>query len=320
MKLVNPSHVLLLLLCVLPVAGGCASTDSEAQALAALQVQLQTQQNELAAQQAQLQAERELRLAAEARAQAAQRQAEAAERAVAEHASQAAAQAQAAAEREAAARSAAEREAAARAATEQAAQQDRTRKEQEQAAAAAAATGASSVTIAEGQAFVAELHTSKGVMTLGFLPEVAPGHVKNFRELAAKGFYDGTRFHRVIKGFMIQGGDPLTKDLAQKGRWGMGDPGYKIKAEFNATRHVRGILSAARSQDPDSAGSQFFICHDTAPHLDRQYTAFGELLTGYDVLDAIATAPVQGDRPLEPVLIERVVLRPRTPQDVKEQG
>ena len=103
---------------------------------------------------------------------------------------------------------------------------------------------------------VAILTTSAGEMVLEFWPDVAPGHVKNFKDLAKKGFYDGTAFHRVIKGFMIQGGDPLTKDPAMAARWGTGDPGYKIKAEFNSKPHVRGVLSMARSNDPDSSGPE----------------------------------------------------------------
>ena len=216
-----------------------------------------------------------------------------------------------------AAAKAAEAQAAAKAAQDQAAAKAAGDK-----AAAAAATTKEQDVGADDMNVVAELHTSAGVMVIGFLPDVAPGHVKNFVDLARKGFYDGTRFHRVIKGFMIQGGDPLTKDPAQKARWGTGDPGYKIKAEFNATKHVRGIVSMARSASPDSAGSQFFICHATAPHLDGQYTAFGELLSGDDVLDRIANAPVGADRqsPVDPVVIEKVVVRPRTPQDAKGQG
>src|SRR5438093_11371403 len=99
---------------------------------------------------------------------------------------------------------------------------------------------------------VAVLTTSEGTMVLEFWPDVAPGHVENFKKLARKGFYDGTAFHRVIKGFMIQGGDPLTKDDKNDARWGTGDPGYKIKAEFNDRPHVRGVLSMARSNDPNS--------------------------------------------------------------------
>lgn len=154
---------------------------------------------------------------------------------------------------------------------------------------------------------VAILKTSEGEMVLEFWPDVAPGHVENFKKLANKGFYDGTCFHRVIKGFMIQGGDPLTKDEANKSRWGTGDPGYKIKAEFNDKAHVRGVLSAARSNDPDSAGSQFFICHGDPRFLDKQYTAFGKLIKGDDVLEKIATtATAPGDRPLKRMNVESV--------------
>src|SRR6202789_3855925 len=104
------------------------------------------------------------------------------------------------------------------------------------------------------------INTTEGDMVIEFWPDVAPGHVENFKKLAQKGFYDGTAFHRVIKGFMIQGGDPLTKDDAKEDSWGTGGPGYQIKAEFNDKAHTRGVLSMARSQNPNSAGSQFFIC------------------------------------------------------------
>lgn len=145
---------------------------------------------------------------------------------------------------------------------------------------------------------VAILTTSEGEMTLEFWPDVAPGHVENFKKLARQGFYDGTCFHRVIKDFMIQGGDPLTKDEANQRRWGTGGPGYQIKAEFNDKPHVRGVLSMARASDPDSAGSQFFICHGNPRFLDRQYTAFGRLIAGDEVLEKIATTPtLPGDRP-----------------------
>src|SRR5213595_540217 len=118
---------------------------------------------------------------------------------------------------------------------------------------------------------VAVIKTSEGEMVAEFWPDVAPKTVENFKKLAKSGFYDGTAFHRVIKGFMIQGGDPLTKDESQQNRWGTGGPGYNVKAEFNEKSHARGVLSMARSQDPDSAGSQFFICHGDANFLDRQY-------------------------------------------------
>jgi peptidyl-prolyl cis-trans isomerase B (cyclophilin B) len=138
---------------------------------------------------------------------------------------------------------------------------------------------------------VAVIKTSAGTMVIEFWPDVAPKTVENFKKLANQGFYDGTCFHRVIKDFMIQGGDPLTKDNANQARWGTGDPGYKIKAEFNKKSHTRGVISMARSQDPDSAGSQFFICHGNPSFLDGQYTAFGVLIKGDDVLEKIATTP-----------------------------
>ena len=146
---------------------------------------------------------------------------------------------------------------------------------------------------------VAILTTSAGEIVLEFWPDVAPGHVENFKKLANKGFYDGTAFHRVIKGFMIQGGDPNTKEDAKQHLWGTGGPGYQIKAEFNKKSHTRGVLSMARSNHPDSAGSQFFICHGSPTFLDGQYTAFGKLIKGDDVLEKIATTPtVPGDRPV----------------------
>jgi peptidyl-prolyl cis-trans isomerase B (cyclophilin B) len=158
---------------------------------------------------------------------------------------------------------------------------------------------------------VAVIKTSEGEMVLEFWPEVAPGHVENFKKLAKQGFYDGTCFHRVIKGFMIQGGDPLTKDEANQGRWGTGDPGYKIKAEFNDKPHTRGVLSMARSQDPNSAGSQFFICHGDPRFLDKQYTAFGKLIKGDDVLEKIATTPTQpGDRPVKRMNVDSIKIVP----------
>lgn len=160
---------------------------------------------------------------------------------------------------------------------------------------------------AEAAKEVAVIKTSMGEMVLEFWPEVAPKHVENFKALAKKGFYDGTAFHRVIKGFMIQGGDPLTKEEANRARWGTGDPGYKINAEFNDRPHVRGVLSAARSQDPNSAGSQFFICLERAPHLDKQYTAFGKLIKGEDVLMKIGSTPTgPRDVPVTRVNVESV--------------
>ena len=157
---------------------------------------------------------------------------------------------------------------------------------------------------------VAVLKTSYGEMTITFWPEVAPKTVENFKKLARDGYYDGTAFHRIIKGFMVQGGCPNTK-AGEKGMPGTGGPGYQIKAEFNAKSHVRGVISMARSANPDSAGSQFFICHGDAKFLDRQYTAFGELTSGSDVLDRIANVPTGGSErstPTDRVALESVKL------------
>ena len=139
---------------------------------------------------------------------------------------------------------------------------------------------------------VAVISTSYGDMTISFWPDVAPKTVENFKKLANDGFYNGTAFHRIIKGFMIQGGCPNTKEGA-RGMPGTGDPGYKLDAEFNTKPHVRGVISMARAADPNSAGCQFFICHGDARFLDRQYTAFGELTAGDDVLEQIATVPTK---------------------------
>jgi len=141
------------------------------------------------------------------------------------------------------------------------------------------------------------IETKFGSITLKFFPDAAPGHVKNFIDLAKKGFYDGTTFHRVIPGFMIQGGDPNSKN-PDKRMHGTGGPGYTIKAEFNERPHKRGTLSMARSQSPDSAGSQFFICVKDSSFLDRQYTVFGEVESGMDVVDKIVAEPKdQNDNP-----------------------
>jgi peptidyl-prolyl cis-trans isomerase B (cyclophilin B) len=146
---------------------------------------------------------------------------------------------------------------------------------------------------------VAIINTSKGKMVIEFWPELAPNTVANFKRLAKEGFYDGTCFHRVIKGFMIQGGDPNTKDEGKKNQWGMGGPGYFIKAEFNNRSHVRGVISMARADDPDSASSQFFICHGNPTFLDGKYTGFGKLISGDEVLDAIAE--VETEVPNRPI-------------------
>ena len=144
------------------------------------------------------------------------------------------------------------------------------------------------------------LKTTAGDMIVEFFEDKAPNHVANFVKLASEGFYNGTVFHRTIPGFMIQGGCPDGT--------GMGGPGWNVDAEFNDTPHTRGVLSMARAQDPNSAGSQFFVCHGDANFLDGQYTAFGRLVSGEDTLDAIANAPTkpggEGSSPVEPVKIE----------------
>ncbi len=167
---------------------------------------------------------------------------------------------------------------------------------------------------------VAEIKTTKGTITVRFFPEVAPNHVKNFIDLAASGYYNGTRFHRTIPGFMIQGGDPNTK-TDNASTWGTGGSGKNIKAEFNKTHHGRGILSMARSQSPDSASSQFFITVAEAGFLDNQYTVFGEVVNGMSVADAIVTAPVRPgtDMPVDLVKIESVTVRDAKPEEKKKK-
>ena len=161
----------------------------------------------------------------------------------------------------------------------------------------------------------ATMETARGTMVFGFYPEKAPGHVRNFAKLAQEGFYDGLAFHRIIKGFMIQGGCPNTREGAT-GHPGTGGPGYQVDAEFNDLPHKRGVLSMARSSDPNSAGSQFFLVHgEHVTSLDGQYTVFAYLKEGHDVLDEIAGVEVTfGDAsekssPVERVGIERVALR-----------
>ena len=158
-----------------------------------------------------------------------------------------------------------------------------------------------------------EMQTSEGSITIELDDERAPLSVANFLQYVASGHYDGTVFHRVIKGFMVQGGDPKTKDDNLQAEWGTGDPGYKINAEFNDIKHVRGVLSMARSQDPNSAGSQFFIVHKDSAHLDGGYTAFGNLEKGGDTLDAIANVRcggAQGSTPLQPVILHQAIIIP----------
>lgn len=157
---------------------------------------------------------------------------------------------------------------------------------------------------------VAEIHTSKGEIDVRFYPDVAPNHVKNFIDLAEKGFYNGTKFHRVIPGFMIQGGDPNTIS-GDPSTWGTGGSGKNVSAEFNTIHHKRGILSMARSQDPNSASSQFFVMVAEAGFLDNKYSAFGEVTKGMEVADAIVGAPRgPNDRPNDPVSIESIKIRP----------
>ena len=154
---------------------------------------------------------------------------------------------------------------------------------------------------AQAKIAVANKGVPMGEIVIRFFPEVAPGHVKNFVKLSQEGFYNGTTFHRIIPGFMIQDGDPNSKN-PDRSMHGMGGPGYKIKAEFNSKPHTRGIVSMARANDPDSAGSQFFICVADANFLDWQYTVFGEVVSGMDVADKVVSMKRDGrDNPLERV-------------------
>src|SRR5881396_893880 len=163
---------------------------------------------------------------------------------------------------------------------------------------------------------VAVIKTSEGEMVVRFWTVAAPNTIENFKKLARQGFYDGTIFHRIVKGFMIQGGDPNSKDPAKENSYGQGGPGYNIKAEFNDHPHDPGVISMARSADPDSAGSQFFICLAPIHRLDHQYTTFGKLIKGEDVLEKIGNTPVernaQGEpsKPTKRVVIESVKVVP----------
>jgi peptidyl-prolyl cis-trans isomerase B (cyclophilin B) len=144
------------------------------------------------------------------------------------------------------------------------------------------------------------LKTKFGEMEIVLFPDLAPKHVESFLKLTKSGFYNGTIFHRILPGFMIQGGDPLTKDPANRNKYGTGGPGYTVPAEFSKVVHEIGILSAARTQDPNSAGSQFFIMVDKAPHLDGQYTVFGEVVKGIEVAETIVNQPRDlRDNPVE---------------------
>jgi peptidyl-prolyl cis-trans isomerase B (cyclophilin B) len=163
---------------------------------------------------------------------------------------------------------------------------------------------------------VAVIKTSEGDMVVQFWTNAAPNTIENFKRLAKKGFYDGTIFHRIVKGFMIQGGDPNSKDPSKENSYGEGGPGYKIKAEFNDHSHERGVISMAREPDPDSAGSQFFICLGTVTRLDHQYTTFGKVIKGDDVLEKIGDTPVtrnsmgENSKPTKRVTIEKIDIVP----------
>ena len=154
----------------------------------------------------------------------------------------------------------------------------------------------------------ANIETNIGKISFKLISELAPETVRNFEKLAKDGFYDGTLFHRVIPGFMIQGGDPNTK-TDNKSSWGTGGPGYNINAEFSSRSHLRGIVSMARSQDPNSAGSQFFIVTSDSTFLDKQYTVFGEVTEGMDIADKIVNLEKDGnDCPLEKTQMIRVTV------------
>jgi peptidyl-prolyl cis-trans isomerase B (cyclophilin B) len=163
---------------------------------------------------------------------------------------------------------------------------------------------------------VAVIKTSEGEMVVQFWTDAAPNTIENFKKLARAGFYDGTIFHRIVKGFMIQGGDPNSKDPSKENSYGEGGPSYKIKAEFNDHSHERGVISMARSSDPDSAGSQFFICLAPVPRLDHQYTTFGKLIKGTDVLKKIGDTSVtrnnsgEMSKPTKRVVIESIKVVP----------
>ena len=165
---------------------------------------------------------------------------------------------------------------------------------------------------------LAVIKSTKGTMVVEFFPDIAPLHVANFKNLAKAGFYDGTTFHRVLPGFVMQGGDPNTLD-SNPNNDGQGGPGYGVKAEFNSTPHVKGILSAARSSDPNSAGSQFFICLGRAPHLDNKYTVFGKVIKGMEIVDKIGTVrrdpSKKHDRNLPAVRMESVTVIKRSELD-----
>jgi peptidyl-prolyl cis-trans isomerase B (cyclophilin B) len=174
-----------------------------------------------------------------------------------------------------------------------------------------AGSSAQEESVSLGGKEVAVIQTNLGTIMFEFFPEDAPNHVANFKKLANEGFYDGIYFHRVIPGFMIQAGDPNTKD-DDRSNDGLGGPGYTIDAEFNDRPHKRGTVSMARKPDPNSAGSQFFICQQAQPSLDGKYTVFGQVVHGMDVVDKIASVERDGrDNPLEPVVMEKVTIETR---------
>ena len=163
---------------------------------------------------------------------------------------------------------------------------------------------------------VAIIKTSEGDMVVQFWTDAAPNTIENFKKLARSGFYDGTAFHRIVKGFMVQGGDPNTKDPTKESQYGEGGPGYTIKAEFNYHDHRRGVISMARDKDPNSGGSQFFICLASVPRLNGKYTTFGKLIKGDEVLTKIGGTPVKKNsagemsKPLNHVVINTIKIVP----------
>jgi len=172
------------------------------------------------------------------------------------------------------------------------------------------------VSDASGANEMAIIQTSEGDMVVQFWTDAAPKAVENFKKLARSGFYNGTTFHRVMKGFMIQGGDPYTKDPAKEKQYGDGGPGYTVKAEFNQHQHQRGVIAMAREKDPDSAGSQFFICLASVPRLDGKYTTFGKLIKGDEILTKIGNTPVKRNpagemsQPLNRIVIRSIKIVP----------
>jgi peptidyl-prolyl cis-trans isomerase B (cyclophilin B) len=179
-----------------------------------------------------------------------------------------------------------------------------------------AAEPPSGTTAGKGSNEVAIIQTSEGDMVVQFWSDAAPKTIENFKKLARSGFYNGTTFHRIIKGFMIQGGDPLTKDPSKEKDYGNGGPGYSIKAEFNYHDHQRGVLSMAREKGPDTGGSQFFICLASIQRLNGNYTTFGRVIKGDEVLTKISNEPVKKNsagemsNPLNRIVIRSIKIVP----------